>query len=87
MQKRHENALNDLLEQVAYEGYGVVKKWKLSRWYGQERFSVGIRRDVNERWSDLASEWEWEHDKELKFVDVDGKIILMHKCEFFDDHK
>lgn len=56
MQKRHENSLYDLLEQVAYEGYSSIEKWRLTRWYGQERFSVGIRRDIRNRWEDLSSE-------------------------------
>ena len=55
MKKRHENELNQLLEKVAYEGLAMVPKWQMSLWYDQDRFTVGIRRDVRERWIELAS--------------------------------
>lgn len=85
MKKRHENALNDLLEQVAFEGFASVEKWKLTRWYDQERFTVGIRRDVRERWSELSSELTWIATHELRFAEVKGKIILMHDHVFFEN--
>ena len=85
MQKRHENALYDLLERVAFEGYSSVEKWRITRWYGQERFSVGIRRDVRERWADLASELPWINGKTLMFAEVKGDIVLMHDQVFFED--
>ena len=84
MQKRHENALYDLLERVAYEGFASVEKWLITRWYGQERFSVGIRRDVRSRWDDLSSELAWIKNKELVFAEVKGQILLMHDQIFFD---
>lgn len=70
MQKRYENALNDFLEQVAYEGYASVEKWRLIRWYEQERFSVGIRQDIRTRLAELIGE-------DVVFADVAGQIILM----------
>lgn len=85
MRKRHENSLNDLLEQVAFEGYASVEKWRMTRWYDQERFTVGIRRDVRERWNDLSSELRWIADKELWFAEVKGQIVLMHDQVFFDN--
>lgn len=85
MKKRHENSLNDVLEQVAFEGYASVEKWRMTRWYDQERFTVGIRRDVRERWSDLSSELGWIADKELWFAEVKGQIVLMHDHVFFDN--
>ncbi len=85
MKKRHENSLNDLLEQVAFEGYASVEKWRMARWYEQERFTVGIRRDVRERWSDLSSELSWIADRELMFAEVKGQIVLMHNQVFFDN--
>lgn len=87
MLKRHENALSDLLEQVAYEGYGSVPKWRITRWYGQERFSVGIRRDVRDRWVDLATELPAIADKTLVFAEVKGQIVLMHDQVFFDEEE
>lgn len=87
MQKRHENALYDLLEQVAYEGYSSVEKWRLTRWYGQERFSVGIRRDIRTRWDDLATELQWIKGKSIIFAEVKGQIVLMHDQIFFEEEE
>jgi len=87
MQKRHENALYDLLEQVAYEGYAAVAKWRVARWYGQERFSVGIRRDIRERWNDLAAELNWIADKTIVFGEVKGQIVLMHDQIFYPNEE
>jgi hypothetical protein len=85
VKRRHENALEDLLEQVAFEGFASVEKWKLARWYNQERFTIGIRRDVRERWSELSSEIAWIADKELRFAEVKGQILLMHDQVFVED--
>jgi hypothetical protein len=85
MKKRHENALYDLLEQVAFEGFASIEKWRVIRWYGQERFTVGIRRDVRERWTDLAEDLPSVSDKDLKFAEIKGQIIIMHSHVFFDD--
>lgn len=85
MKKRHENALNDFLERVAYEGFATVDKWQITRWYEQERFSINIRRDVKARWEDLASELPWIENKELLFAEVKGQILMMHDQIFFDE--
>ena len=84
MQKRHENALNDVLERVAYDGFAAVEKWQLTRWFGQERFSVGIRRDLRQRWEDLASELPWIKKKVFVFAEVKGQILMMHDHVFFE---
>ena len=87
MQKRHENALVDLLEQVAYERYASVSKWRIARWYGQERFSINIRRDLRERWSDMASELPWIADKKLLLAEVKDQIVLLSDQVFFPDEE
>ena len=87
MQKRHQNALYDLLELVAYEGFSSVEKWRLTRWYGQERFSIGIRRDIRDRWDDLSTEIPWIKGKNLVFAEVKGQIVLMHDQVFFENEE
>ena len=87
MKKRHENSLYDILQKVAYEGFAAIEKWSLARWYGQERFSVGIRRDIRDRWYDLANELPWIKDKALVFAEVIGRIVLMHDEVFFKDNE
>ncbi|MBN9466562.1 hypothetical protein [Brevundimonas sp.] len=84
MKKRHENGLNQLLEKVAYEGLAVVPKWQMALWYDQDRFTVGIRRDVRERWIELASELSWIEEKPLHFVEIKTDIVLMHNPAFYE---
>lgn len=83
MKKRHENELNGLLEKIAYEGLAVIPKWQMSLWYDQDRFTVGIRRDVRERWIELASELPWIEEKPLHFVEIKTDIVLMHNPTFY----
>lgn len=84
MKKRHENELNQLLEKIAYEGLAVIPKWQMALWYDQDRFTVGIRRDVRERWIELASELPWIEEKPLHFVEIKTDIVLMHNPVFYE---
>ena len=84
MKKRHDNELNALLEKIAYEGLAVIPKWQMSLLYGQDRFTVGIRRDVRERWLELASELPWLEGKPLHFVEIKTDIVLMHNPTFYE---
>lgn len=87
MEKRYENALNDLLETVAFEGYASIPKWHITRWYEQENFTVTIRRDLRERWKKLIiDELSWSKAEILQIADVDHEIIvLINKSKFFPD--
>jgi len=85
MLKRHENSLNDLLEAVAFEGSAKIPKWQLCRWFGQERFTVRIRRDIRDRWEDLATELSWIEDRKVLFAETKGDILFMNEARFYDD--
>jgi hypothetical protein len=86
MEKRHENALKNLLESVAFEGYASAPKWKVSRWYGQSNFTVSIRRDLRERWTSLyEDDLDWKDRPVLRMAEVGGDIILMKKTDFYPD--
>jgi hypothetical protein len=81
--KHYENLLDDLVAKVFYNGYAVIKLWELLYWYEQERFSIGIRRDIQERWEEWEQgEWEAEY-KELVFLRPKGNagpdVIIMPK--------
>ena len=86
MEKRHENSLINLLERVAFEGHASVPKWRIPRWYGQSNFTVGIRRDLRERWKSLVSdELGWSEVPTLRLAEIQGDIVLMKKSDFFRD--
>jgi hypothetical protein len=86
MERRHENALNELLEAAAFEGYACMSKWRVVRWYGQSNFSVNIRRDLRERWKTLIKdELGWDKVPVLKLAEISGTIFLMKDGDFFPD--
>jgi len=72
MLERHENALNDFLEKVLKEGFAVIEKWKLLLWYGQEKYTITIRRDINTRWNKYSK-------NELIFAESNQQILLMQE--------
>jgi hypothetical protein len=85
MQRRHEYALNDLLERAACVGFAAVDKCQILLWYGQERFSVGIRRDIRSRWEDLAGEIPGMEGQALRFAETRGQILLILDKIFFGE--
>jgi len=86
VEKRHENALTDVLETVAFNGFASVPKWRVTRWYGQVNLTVNIRRDLRDRWKALISEeLDWSEVPTLRMAEVHGSLILMNKENFFSD--
>ena len=85
MQRRHENALSDLLERVAHQGYAGVPKWQITRWYTQQHFSVNVRRDLRERWDNMLDDLGWADHPTLRIAELNGDIVLMRKTDFFPD--
>jgi hypothetical protein len=53
---RHANELLARLEDVANVGCSVVNRNLLVHWYGQERLTVGIWRDIEEKWREVLEE-------------------------------
>lgn len=53
MLPRHSNDLLKHLEDVAEYGCTVITKRKLIYWYGQQRLTVSIWRDIQEKWGEI----------------------------------
>mgnify|MGYP000392753891 CR=1 FL=1 len=53
MQKRHAAQLESLLEKVSHAGYATVPRSLIVAWFGQERFTVNIRRELATHWEEL----------------------------------
>jgi len=86
MDERYEIALKDVLEMTALSGHATVPKWRLSRWYGQVKFTVNIRRDLRERWLRLIKdELGWTTSPKLKLAETGENIIMINADAFFDD--
>ena len=86
IERRSEIALQELLETVAYEGEARVAKWRLAKWFGQEKYSRNIRRDLRRRWHELQmEEYGVENPPPLKIAELAGVIILMNAANFSPD--
>jgi hypothetical protein len=57
MLPRHSNELLSRLEEVAEVGCGFIRMDLMLLWYGQERFTVGIWRDVQEKWEEVLDQF------------------------------
>jgi hypothetical protein len=92
MLPRHANELLSLLEQVADVGSAVVRKQRLLQCYGQERQTVGIWRDIQEKWEETLDQFGAGKDVPLLVGDGDGVwtfawgegLILTDKSWFKD---
>lgn len=58
MAARHQSALKNLLETVAFEGFAAATKEFFVRAYGrgQRRFTKAVRDHVQETWNELRAE-------------------------------
>lgn len=53
MNKRHTAQLESLLEEVSHAGYATIPRSLLVAWFGQDRFTINIRRELATHWEDL----------------------------------
>jgi hypothetical protein len=54
MLSRHTNEVYLRLEQVEDAGFAVFTGSELRRWYGQERLSKTVWRDVMDKWEEIT---------------------------------
>lgn len=53
MLARHANQLMNVLERAADVGCAEVTKQMVLHWYSQERMTVGIWRDIQDKWEEI----------------------------------
>ncbi|MDK9721052.1 MAG: hypothetical protein OEL53_07690 [Rhodospirillales bacterium] len=56
MLSRHTNVLYRQLERVIDVGCAEISKEELLRWYGQERVTINIWRDILDKWGELIED-------------------------------
>jgi hypothetical protein len=73
MLQRHANELMLRLEDVTDTGICHIRSNELLRWYGKERITVAIWRDILGRWEELITDWdESEANSPLLVGDATG---------------
>jgi hypothetical protein len=75
---RHANELLSRLEDVANVGCTVVNRNLLLHWYGQERLTIGIWRDIQEKWHEVLDQSTWSNKKvPLLASDADHGFVTL----------
>lgn len=87
MEPRHQDALTNFLEAVFFEGFASQPKWQVTGWYGQEKFTVNIRRDLRHRWKEMLKSLDGHQGSKLRLAEVDGKVIAMRNTDFYKDNE
>jgi len=72
MLPRHANELLSRFERIADVGCVVIRKPELLYWYNQERQTVGIWRDIQEKWEEILEQIGESHDVPLLVGESDG---------------
>ena len=69
---RHANELLSRLEDVVNVGCSVVSRNLLLRWYGHERLTVGIWRDIEEKWHEVLEQVSTSPNKKIPLFAGEG---------------
>jgi hypothetical protein len=59
---RHANELMSRLDQLWTLGCAVIRYDELKYWYGRDRVTASIWKDINNRWISIAEEAEWNSE-------------------------
>lgn len=76
MLPRHANQLLNSLERVADIGCTEITNNQLLHWYSQERITVGIWRDIQEKWEEILEYIGEDTDVPLLVGESDGVWIF-----------
>ena len=72
MQKRHQDALPQRLEVLAFKGFAFIEFWELRLWYEAERITKTVWQDVKARFDDVSND-----ESELsKYVAQSGILLI-----------
>jgi len=74
MIKRHEDALAQRFDAVVDKGFAFIEWWELYRWYGLERISKAVWRDLRDRFVEAAD----DKSAELWVYEATNGIMLIH---------
>jgi len=75
--------LDNKLNQLWHQGYVVLHRWELLSWYGKDRITSVVWRDIGERWESL---FDGETPEKLKVIKCDDttapqKFVVINDSE------
>ncbi len=68
MLPRHTNELYSRLERVTDVGVVEIRKQELLLWYGQQRVTVNIWRDLFEKWGDVLRNRDVKEEEDIPLL-------------------
>lgn len=74
MLKRHEDALAQRIDTVAWKGFSFIEWWELKSWYEKDRIGKGVWRDLYDRFKEIAD----DNEAELYLYQSDSGVMLLH---------
>lgn len=74
MIKRHEDALMARIDALSWRGITEIEWWELSAWYGLERITKTVWKDINVRFAEVQD----GDDGEIELIDRPDKVILLN---------
>jgi hypothetical protein len=76
MLRRLEDALLQRIDAVARRGFAFVEWWELNSWYGVERISKNVWRDLRTRFLEVAQE-----GADLAFCEAPNGVMLINSMK------
>jgi hypothetical protein len=53
VKREYKSNLDNKLNQLWYQGHAVFERWELLSWYGKDRITNVVWRDINDAWEAL----------------------------------
>ena len=69
VQKRYQIALETKLDQLWHQGFTIFERWELLAWFGKERLTNVVWREIQETWTDTFQ------------LEPDERPLLVIKCD------
>ena len=73
MLNRHQDALMQRIDTAVHKGVSYLEWWELYSWYGMERISKAVWRDIKSRFDEIVE----NEGAELSIIDNYAGIILV----------
>lgn len=77
MLSRHTNELMNRLDRVLTRGFTEILKAELLQWYNQEKLSIGIWRDLADKWSETLVQNGWGASEVKLFAGKDDETFVL----------
>ncbi len=74
MIKRHEDSLMARIDALSWRGITEIEWWELSAWYGLERITKTVWRDIRDRFVELQA----GDPGEIQLIDRPDRVILIN---------